>query len=647
MQVSRFFLLSAFVIFHLSGPEFSEAAGPKIISEHPRLFFRARPWDERGLTLDMIRERANRPEARIVLEQLRDSLPNLALRSLLLADDQSAARAIEELQTPLQWREITTDEGAEVGFRAMAFDWLYHHAAFTGEKKRKAAENIAGEAERLLREMDRSGPHIFHTRMYGWASGIALAGLALYGDYPNAQNLANFGYEYFKDKLFPARQFQDGTVHNGFGYGRKYTMWLTGHFISCWHSATGENLWEDIKDNQMDWARREILFLYYGRYPDRSYLRFGDSYSLFSDNYSFRAIAERAWAYDDQAGAGILQKMVEENQGKVVEKSTAYIYFLFFDSEARGVSPYSLPTKMLFSPKGTGMVIWKSSWSPEATSIFFKCGNYFDDHGHFDQGHLDVFRNSTLLLDSGSYLTFSGHFRTEYWHRTVAHNSILVLDPAIPGDEGGQRVFHSQSDSTMAQYLSNRQSETGDIIEYREEPGLQYVAGNITAAYPADRVKLVTRELAFIDDRYLVVLDRIVIRRKGLVPKVLWHTPLVPQMEPREGRFKISRNGARMEVTTLLPEKARLEWIAGFVAGGKSIPPVGELKGIPDMGAGRIEVSRKGGKENLHLFVHVLDIGDTEDTPTPLKASVGQNLIRVSLGKRTLAFKENSAGWPH
>ncbi len=638
------YLLPGFLATLLFFPYPSRGASLSIYPQHPRLFFRGSSWGDRGLTLEIVKQRARRPEAQPILEQLEGSPPNLALRSLLLGDDMAAERAINQLQEPLLMKEITTDEGIDVGWRAIAYDWLYGYPAFTPERKRKAAENIAGEAEKLIYEMEHNGAHIFHTRMYGWAMGIALAGLALYGDHPQAEYLAGYGNDYFREKLFPARQLQDGTVHNGFGYGRKYTMWATAHFVSCWRSATGENLWTEIRDYQGDWARREMLFLFYGRYPDKSYLRFGDSYSLLSDNYTFRAVSERAWAYADPVGAGILRLLIEENKGQVVERSSAYVYFLFYDPAARQISPDTLPAKALFSRRGTGMVIWKSGWDPQSTTVFFKCGNYFDDHGHFDQGHLDVFRRSMLLLDSGSYLTFSGPFRTQYWHRSVAHNTILVIDPAIPGDEGGQRVFHSQTDATMAQYLANQQSETGDILDYRDEPGMAYVAGDMTAAYPADRVERMTREMAFVDDRYLVVLDRIGTRRKGLIPKALWHTPLVPQIEQKGRRFEVGRKGARVIVSVLLPKKPRLEWIEGFVSGGKSIPVDGELKPTADMGAGRIEVSRIGGNSRKYLFLHVLDIADSVDAPGRVKAFEDGHRIRVAAGNRTLVFKADTTG---
>ncbi len=318
-----FLFLAAFACGGFLG---APAEAANIIPEHPRLFFRSGHWGSRGLTLVALRQRAGRPEAAAILAQLQDSPPNLSLRAILLGDERAARQALEMLSTPFRWKELTTDEGIELAWRAMAYDWLYHHPAFSPEKKKQSAESLVAAAERLLRELDQGEPHIFHTRMYGWAMGIGLAGLALAGEHPRAEFLADYACRYFRQRLLPARRLQDGTVHNGFGYGRKYTLWLTAHFLSCWFSATGENLWERIQSDEGDWARREILFLWLGRYPDRSYLRFGDSYSLFSDHYTFRAVAERAWAYDDPAGWGILNRLIRENAGNVVEKSSAYVY---------------------------------------------------------------------------------------------------------------------------------------------------------------------------------------------------------------------------------------------------------------------------------------------------------------------------------
>ncbi len=634
----RSFWIIGFLLFMCSG---LRAADFEVYPSHPRLFFRDSAWGEHGLTVDVVKARAARPEARPVLEKLNRSLPDLALKSLVMGDREAAREAIRLLQQPIE-RDATTTDGELVGLFSLALDWLWNDPEFSDSAKAKAVANLADGAEYLIGCLG-SGAHIFHTRMYGWAMGVGLAGLALHGHHPQADRYASFARDYFQDKLFPARRLQDGSVHNGFGYGRKYTEWLTGHFISAWYSATGENFWKQI-ESQGDWARKETLFMIYGRYPNRSYLRFGDSYSILSDAYSFRAAAERSQAYGDPVGQGFLRLMWEQNQGRVTEQPTAYTYFVFYDPEAPAVSPSSLPTRRLFSRDGTGMLVWKSDWSDGGTTVFFKCGNYFGDHGHFDQGHLDVYRRAPLLLDSGSYLTFDGPFRMEYWHLSVAHNTVLILDPAVPGDTGVQRAFHSQGDSTMAMYMADTLAETGSILDYQDQPGLAYVAGDMTAAYPADRAARVTRELAFLDNRWLVVLDRVQTARAGLEPHVLWHCAAVPEMQTAKGGFSVRRDGARVIVNTLLPKEANQNWVEGFVAGGKKIEPTGHQKPLPDMGAGRVEVAPAGAGSRDFLFLHVLDIADDSDAPVEYSVKQGKDKIQVQVGVRSVAFRVDRCG---
>ena len=641
-------------LLSLSAGFFSASFSAGIISSHPRLFFRSESWaGGAGLTLDTIRKRAVRPEAAYAFSLLEGSLPNDALRSLLQANPDSAdfyaRRAIDSITQPIDMNDLTTEQGVELMEYAMVYDWLYSHPSFTEKKKKQAADNMAEAAESLMVELEGDA-HIFHTRMYGWATGVAFAGLALAGDGPRADKLADFAGNYYKDNLFPARELQDGSVHNGFGYGRKYCMWLTGHFISCRYSATGENLWQSVAEDQGDWARDEIYFNIYGRYPDGTYLRYGDSYSISSDQYSFRAVSERTAAYADHYGSGFLKKLLDENAGRVLEKPSAYVYFLFYDPDLAGLPENELPPARLFSRDGTGMVVWKSGWEKKGTTIFFKCGDYFGDHGHFDQGHVSVYRKAPLLVDSGDYLTFSGEFRTEYWHRTVAHNTILIIDPAVENDRGEQRVFSSQSDATIEEYNANPLSETGDIIDYRELDGLYYVAGDFTSAYPTERARRVTRELAFVDGKYLVVLDRIAATRDGFQPRVLWHCAVYPDIITENYRFKVDRNGGRAIVTTLWPQNAGAVWIDSFTVNGRKIEPVGKYQPTDDMGVGRFEISGAGlGKEQI--FVHLVEITDSPADPNiydpPLAevaCTVDDKGIRVEVEGYKLVFDRDKPG---
>ena len=169
------------------------------------------------------------------------------------------------------------------------------------------------------------------------------------------------------------------------------------------------------------------------------------------------------------------------------------------------------------------------------------------------------------------------------------------------------------------------------------------MAGDLTAAYPADRVRSVTREVNFLDDRYLVVIDRVRTARAALVPKVLWHCPVNPEIDGAAKAFQVERDGARVLVRTLYPPQAALKWVEGFVAGGKSIPPVGTLKGLDDMGAGRVEVSSQNSGED-YLFVHLLDIADSEMKPGKAELRVDGQGIRVTAGEREVVFKADAPG---
>jgi heparinase II/III-like protein len=661
-HVKRYlYLILLLVVMIVAGTFSVLAAASPVVNEHPRLFFRQGGWnDGLGLTPAELRLRYGRQDAAVVREQLGGSLPNDALRALILqAWPDSAAlsraaaeRAIARLREPIDCENPTTEQGLQLSFYAMAFDWLYGHPSFDDASKKTAKDNMATAANSLIRELG-SGSHIFHTRMYGWALGVALAGLALDGEHPEAKNFVEYGGDFFQQRLFPARRLQDGAVHNSFGYGRKYTMWQTGHFISCWHSATGENLWQRIDTEQDGWARQEMLFNIYGRYPDGTYLRFGDSYSLTSDFYSFRAVSERVAAYRDPVGQGFLQMLIEQNAGKVVEKPSAYVYFLNYDPELEMVPVNTLPPAKLFSRDGLGMAIWKSGWQNNGTTVFFKCGNYFGDHGHFDQGHVDIFRRAPLLIDSGHYLTFSGEFRTEYWHRTVAHNSILITDPALPAEEGGQRVFHSQDDDTIGKYLSNTTAETGDLLDYVEQDWFSYAAGDLTAAYPAGRVESVTREVAFVDNRFVVVLDKVRTVRPELVPRVLWHCPTYPRSSDEGRRFIVDRQGGRAIATVLLPESASVAWVDSFEVGGRKIQPVGKYAAVDGMGVGRFEITDPAAGAD-HLFLTVIEVTDVPADPNAwnpppgqLSAKIEDGAVRIQLDGREFRMRRSGIGLLH
>jgi hypothetical protein len=232
----------------------------------------------------------------------------------------------------------------------------------------------------------------------------------------------------------------------------------------------------------------------------------------------------------------------------------------------------------------------------------------------------------------------------EYWRKTVAHNSILVVDPEVSGDEGGQRVFHSQSDATIEEYRANVESETGNILDYRVEPGVAYVAGDLTAAYPGKRALRVTRELTLLDDRHLVILDRVMVSRVGLDPRILWHCPVKPVMESEQGGFTVSRGGSRAAVRVLIPDEAKLSWIDGYRVGDQVYDASGHRRALEDQGIGRIEVSFSKSDSEQFVFVHLIDIADDSDEVEAAAARMNNSTINVLVGQKELFFRRDDWG---
>jgi len=614
----------------------------QVFEAHPRLFFRDKAWGEHSVTTDILRKRAKDSRYGRFLERMtRRGSCNWALKAVMLDDTEAALECIQRLERRKGFGN-TTDAGLELMWDAMAFDWLYNNENFTPADKEKVIANLARGAQHCMDLYTSQGAHIFHTRMYGYPTGVAIAGLALKGHHPDADKFIDWAYGVYLRDLFPARQLQDGTVHNSIAYGRKYTMWLVGHFIAAWYSATGENLWKMIREQQGDWAWREALFVIYCEQPDGLLVRFGDCFFRGSERFSFRVVSERAFAYGEPVGAGYVNYLFDIHSGVTrdrigTEMGNEYQVFLYWDADRQGVPHTALPERILFSPKGTGMAFWRTGWGDDDTFIFFKCGDYFDNHGHFDSGHVEIFRRAPLLIEAGTYSGGTGtdHYK-KFFHNSIAHNTIQIVDPSEAEDAGNQRFYNNQNQGTIQEYLSNEKNEYGDIIAYRDEDGWAYLAADFAAAYTPERVKRVVRELVWLGERYLVVVDNISLSEGRFQPRVLWHYPVIPLVEAK--RFTVSDAGARAVVNVLAPAEAVIDTVAAFTVGTHQYPP---QRPDPSLGAGRAEIRVRQTGRLDYTFVQVIDVADNTEAPQAfsLAGRAGAELVKIELPSGTLTLE--------
>jgi hypothetical protein len=654
-------IVALIVLMILTG-ETLPAASEQMQIEHPRLLIRAESGgNPRIVTVEMIRKRAHDPRFDRFKKRLSHSMPNLAMRALAYNDSAAADSAIAQLVKPIRFRGTGWD-GYSVLFASLCYDWLFNHPNFDQWEKALAASQITSGARHLysvLREESQGSTNdyntLFHPRMTSFAMGLAAAGYALWEDTGKTGGWAGAGQEadrwirfinnIFERELLPARRILGGSVHNGCGYGRHYVMCMTGHYLSLVYTATGRDLWTEIRKDQDDWAAREALWIIYSRQPDGLMAKYGDCFRRTSERFSFRVIAERSWHYNEPVMQSYLNSLLEEQSESVFELGHDYMAYLYYNPDRQPVAPVTtLPGQTIFGPHGLGQVVWRG-WERNDPWIFFKCGDYFTNHDHYDQGHLEVFRHSPLLTEAGAYTGgFSGsNFRMDFYRKSISHNTVLVVDPDDPSDEGGQRVYVNQDLGTMEEYLADQGAETGNIIAYDQGKGLCYLCADLTAAYPPERVQRVTRELAWVAERFLVVRDRVILAYqygKKFLPKVLWHCPVPPQIG-KDG-FTVQRGEGQVVVHLLNLEGKKLEWVDGFRVGDK----LWEMPHVPDNSdpcVGRVEVVGVAGMQEQE-FLQVLEIGPVGSMSGKISLSrdFGETVIKLPGGKK-LVLTETGA----
>jgi hypothetical protein len=230
--------------------------------------------------------------------------------------------------------------------------------------------------------------------------------------------------------------------------------------------------------------------------------------------------------------------------------------FLWDDPEVTPRDPSvstenELPRARYFS--GVGHLVMRDGWKPDATWIEFDCGPYLAKHQHLDQNQITIYHGGYLAIDSGADYTDSEspHY-LNYYRRTVAHNSVLVYDPAekffwsqnvmAAANDGGQRMDSSRFWNTIRSpedWQSTRDLwNLGTMRVVDHVPGhYDYAMGDATNAYSREKLKRFTRELVFVPGANLLfVFDRVVSANASFRKAWLLHGVNQPSVDADAGK---------------------------------------------------------------------------------------------------------------
>ncbi len=449
-----------------------------------------------------------------------------ALSWQLTGQDEFAQRALAEMQA----KHVTSGgkpsrAWADYVRWSLAFDWMLPHRGFDRSLKDRIAGELRDGAAAMLATPDFADPSqlSYHNYALRYLALAAFASEAVEG-YPDCDQRCAAWRETVGKSLANVLEISqivtpEGSYHESLDYMR--ITWASLVLIAeLQRTTTG-----------LDPAHHFSVFrnmggtYLYKLLPDGTPSREGDNEYPILDSRDTAVVGYAVNRFKDPYSAWLLR-----NSGFFPKEWVLPVLeFLWDDPEVTPRDPAKadeneLPRQRFFS--GVGHLVMRDGWSPESTWIEFDCGPYFAKHQHLDQNQITIYRRGYLAIDSGADYTDteSPHY-LNYYRRTVAHNSVLVYDPAEKffwsdnlldaANDGGQRMDSSRYWNTIRSRDDwERTRDLWDLGNMRRvdyAPGqYHYAMGDASNAYARAKVRCFTREVLYVPAHgVLFVFDRV------------------------------------------------------------------------------------------------------------------------------------------
>jgi hypothetical protein len=350
------------------------------------------------------------------------------------------------------------------------------------------------------------------------------------------------------------------------------------------------------------------------------------------------------------------RELCEAYGEKALDPSFDWGMRVFFDARAGTTPSYrTLPLAMRLGAGTDEHIVFRNGWDADSTVITILAGNHYTDHQHFDKGSFLIYHGGGLAVDSGTYddmYKAGGHWNN-YATRTLAHNCLLVHDPAEPvpagyANDGGQLVLRGlQHHGDWRSYVGHAEKErlSAARVAAFEADGSShhYVRCDLARAY-GDKVRSYEREFVYLPAAdFLVVLDRVRAARPEFRKVWLLHFQDRPAVDSAAGAVEVRRSGelelgnrtvrydGMLRLRTLLPEKRIIT-----VVGGPGFEYFNAFTGLnyPPENPARANAPREAG--NWRIEVSPAD-NSTED--------VFLNTFQFSRGLEVRTLAADSPGW--
>ena len=638
--------------FASTGPALS--ARHAVPPEHPRLLGSLQELKE------LARERPQAYQRVVAVARKADGddyskMISMALVSAIEEDRPlglaAVERAMKYVDGPIRVGHVPF--ATDLALCALVYDLC--HDDWTAAKRERFHQYVNETVEANV----RSETHVFHNGWYGYKHwGIGLACYASYYENPQARAILRGLEEDWRGRAAPAMELAGAGGGWAEGYYINYFLYEWLFFCEAARRCEGVDYYADAPPFFRQRAIAGMFEAYPGirEYGSRRPIPMGDGGGRRFGGDRDKALSARRilvnYFRDD------LEHQVVHAFNETTPRSSVGVYaykdLLWRDTTVPqgDLSGFRLSH---ISP-GPGYVYARSSWQENATYFFFKCGDRFTAHQHLDVGHFLIYRHEELAGDGGHYDSFGSSHDVNYHLRTIAHNTILVHDPAetwpgiragnVTGNDGGQAQnwpHHNGAVTDPAQWLRDPELyDIADILAFEDTGAYVYVAGDCTRAYSPEKLSHLTRQIVFLRPGTFILFDHVRSTRPEF--KKTW---LLQAMKPpvASGEHLIVTNGkGRLFIQTLLPKRHQTRLVTGadlYTYDGRSYPPERDTGPAPEC---RIEISPVEPK-TVDYFLHVLTATDAEiDEVENATATVAEGQINVVLGGTTVRFTADRVG---
>jgi hypothetical protein len=627
-------------------------------AEHPRLYLRARDIPD-------LNRRTTHPVLKPIWDKLQAAAEDDpagavevdAIRYLLTRDTRLGQRTVaatlgllQQAKFDMSKQDITRPIGRLMVTGAVVYDWCY--PVLTADQKRAYLAQFL----RLARSLECGYPPPKSHSLTGHYSEWMLmrdmlsAGLAVYDEFPEMYQMAA---NRFFSVFIPPRNwwYQGHAFHQGSSYAETrvsselYPLWIFERL------GAGPVYHPSLQFVPYQWI--------YMHRPDGQLLRSGDGQSK---SPKLRSLLSASYYKDPYILADYLRD-------PSIDRRSLLFAFLWRDPDLQPRPVSELPLSR-FMGLPYGWMVARTGWDDQSVIAEMKVNVYnFNNHQHLDAGAFQVYYRGPLAIDSGVYEGTTGGYGSphdvNYNKRTIAHNCLLVYDPAekfargkvAMHNDGGQKFPNGwREPRSLEEMLANYR--TGEVLGQgfgpdHELPAYTYLKGDISRSY-SGKVREAQRSFVFLNlvgqpvRAALIVFDRVVSANPRFRKYWLLHSMEQPRIEGAVITVAPQQRGwqGKLVSEVLLPASAEITAVGGpgkeFWVFGENFPnqPRSGDSQEYEIGQWRIEVSPRDAAET-DLFLNAIQVMDRDASPFAVRRIENGDLLGVLLGDTSVLFQRD------